>query len=227
MNKLYYIILGILLTVIISMGSILVYRSLTEKSDKRIETTSYNASKESNTLEEGTNNIDYSKEYPEEVKTDYDKEMINYFSNAKEEINSYNNTSNFDKVKSKGKEYFITMADFLFYDKDIKGVYLKDISEGTKEVLWKIFTEIDSVIIKVYPDYKDDLSSSYSVIKDVSTTTFNKALDTIKETIGEENYNKGVDIKNSAKEKTKNTYSRAKESIKNWYEKFKEDNSNE
>lgn len=227
MNKLYYIILGILLTVIISMGSILVYRSLTEKSDKTLETTSYNAAEESNTLEEGTNNIDYSKEYPEEVKTDYDKEMINYFSNAKEEINSYNNTSNFDKVKSKGKEYFITMADFLFYDKDIKGVYLKDISEGTKEVLWKIFTEIDSVIIKVYPDYKDDLSSSYSVIKDVGTTTFNKALDTIKETIGEENYNKGVDIKNSAKEKTKNTYSRAKESIKNWYEKFREDNSNE
>lgn len=227
MNKLYYIILGILLTVIISMGSILVYRSLTEKSDKTLETTSYNESKESNTLEEGSNNIDYSKEYPEEVKTDYDKEMINYFSNAKEEINSYNNTSNFDKVKSKGKEYFITMADFLFYDKDIKGVYLKDISEGTKEVLWKIFTEIDSVIIKVYPDYKDDLSSSYSVIKDVSTTTFNKALETIKETIGEENYNKGVDIKNSAKEKTKNTYSRAKESIKNWYEKFREDNSNE
>ncbi len=227
MNKLYYIILGILLTVIISMGSILVYRSLTEKSDKTLETTSYNASKESNTLEEGTNNIDYSKEYPEEVKTDYDKEMINYFSNAKEEINSYNNTSNFDKVKSKGKEYFITMADFLFYDKDIKGVYLKDISEGTKEVLWKIFTEIDSVIIKVYPDYKDDLSSSYSMIKDVSATSFNKALEVIKETIGEDNYNKGVDIKNSAKEKTKNTYSRAKESIKNWYEKFREDNSNE
>lgn len=227
MNRLYYIILGILLTVIISMGSILVYCSLTEKEDKTLETTSYNAAKESNTFDEGTNNIDYSKEYPEEVKTDYDKEMINYFSNAKEEINSYNNTSNFDMVKSKGKEYFITMADFLFYDKDIKGVYLKDISEGTKEVLWKIFSEIDSVIIKIYPDYKDDLSSSYSVIKDVSTTTFNKALETIKETIGEENYNKGVDIKNSAKEKTKNTYSKAKESIKNWYEKFREDNSNE
>lgn len=227
MNRLYYIILGILLTVIISMGSILVYCSLTEKMDKTLETTSYNMAEESNTFDEGTNNIDYSKEYPEEVKTDCDKEMINYFSNAKEEINSYNNTSNFDMVKSKGKEYFITMADFLFYDKDIKGVYLKDISEGTKEVLWKIFSEIDSVIIKVYPDYKDDLSSSYSVIKDVSTTTFNKALETIKETIGEENYNKGVDIKNSAKEKTKNTYSRAKESIKNWYEKFREDNSNE
>ena len=160
---------------------------------------------QTNNVTASNNNYDYSADYPNEVQNEADKKMINYFSSAKAELQSLNNSSSVDKVKSKGKEYFITMADFLFYGKD-----------KTKSVLWKIFGEIDGQVIKVYPNYKDDLGDAYSTIKDVSSTTYTKAMEKIKETIGEDNYNKVGDTKNNVKEKAKETYNSAKEKVSNW-----------
>ncbi len=179
---------------------------------------------QTNNVTTSNNNYDYSADYPNEVQNEADKKMINYFSSAKAELQSLNNSSSVDKVKSKGKEYFITMADFLFYGKDINGVHLTDISDKTKSVLWKIFGEVDGQVVKVYPNYKDDLGDAYSTIKDVSSTTYTKAMEKIKETIGEDNYNKVGDTKNNVKEKAQETYNSAKEKVSNWYQKFKEGN---
>lgn len=239
LNKIYYIILGILLLVIISMTSILVYRNYKQKEEtkeiklkqelkQQLEEEIAKDKEEQSTQQENINTsnytYDYSQDYPNDVQSEADKKMINYFSNAKAELQSLNNSSSVEKVKSKGKQYFITMADFLFYGKDINGVHLSDISDKTKSVLWKIFGEIDGQVIKVYPDYKDDLGDAYSTIKDVSSTTYTKAMEKIKETIGEENYNKVGDTKNTVKEKAKETYDSAKEKVSNWYQKFKEGN---
>ena len=49
-------------------------------------------------------------------------------------------------------------------------------------------------------------------------------MEKIKETIGEDNYNKVGDTKNNVKEKAKETYNSAKEKVSNWYQKFKEGN---
>ena len=223
LNKIYYILLGILLIIIISMTSILIYRNYEQKKEDKeakikeeikqeLKEEEQKNKEEQAKKEEQTNNVtasnnnyDYSADYPNEVQ-------------------NLNNSSSVDKVKSKGKEYFITMADFLFYGKDINGVYLTDISDKTKSVLWKIFGEIDGQVIKVYPSYKDDLGDAYSTIKDVSSTTYTKAMEKIKETIGEDNYNKVGDTKNNVKEKAKETYNSAKEKVSNWYQKFKEGN---
>lgn len=235
LNKIYYISLGILILIIISMTSILIYRNHEQKEEtkeaKLREEIKQELKEEQNNKEETTqtvtsndNTYDYAADYPNEVQNEADKKMINYFSSAKAELQSLNNSSSVDKVKSKGKEYFITMADFLFYGKDINGVHLTDISDKTKAVLWKIFGEIDGQVIKVYPDYKDDLGEAYSTIKDVSSTTYTKAMEKIKETIGEDNYNKVGDTKNTVKDKAKETYNSAKEKVSNWYQKFKEGN---
>ena len=242
LNKIYYILLGILLIIIISMTSILIYRNYEQKKEDKeakikeeikqeLKEEEQKNKEEQAKKEEQTNNVtasnnnyDYSADYPNEVQNEADKKMINYFSSAKAELQSLNNSSSVDKVKSKGKEYFITMADFLFYGKDINGVHLTDISDKTKSVLWKIFGEIDGQVIKVYPNYKDDLGDAYSTIKDVSSTTYTKAKEKIKETIGEDNYNKVGDTKNNVKAKAKETYNSAKEKVSNWYQKFKEGN---
>lgn len=242
LNKIYYILLGILLIIIISMTSILIYRNYEQKKEaneakikeeikQELKEEEQKNKEEQAKQEEQTNNVtasynnyDYSADYPNEVQNEADKKMINYFSSAKAELQSLNNSSSVDKVKSKGKEYFITMADFLFYGKDINGVYLTDISNTTKSVLWKIFGEIDGQVIKVYPNYKDDLGDAYNTIKDVSSTTYTKAKEKIKETIGEDNYNKVGDTKNNVKDKAKETYNSAKEKVSNWYQKFKEGN---
>ncbi len=242
LNKIYYILLGILLIIIISMTSILIYRNYEQKKEvkeakikeeikQELKEEEQKNKEEQAKQEEQTNNVttsnnnyDYSADYPNEVQNEADKKMINYFSSAKAELQSLNNSSSVDKVKSKGKEYFITMADFLFYGKDINGVHLTDISDKTKSVLWKIFGEVDGQVVKVYPNYKDDLGDAYSTIKDVSSTTYTKAKEKIKETIGEDNYNKVGDTKNNVKEKAQETYNSAKEKVSNWYQKFKEGN---
>lgn len=242
LNKIYYILLGILLIIIISMTSILIYRNYEQKKEvkeakikeeikQELKEEEQKNKEEQTKQEEQTNNVttsnnnyDYSADYPNEVQNEADKKMINYFSSAKAELQSLNNSSSVDKVKSKGKEYFITMADFLFYGKDINGVHLTDISDKTKSVLWKIFGEVDGQVVKVYPNYKDDLGDAYSTIKDVSSTTYTKAMEKIKETIGEDNYNKVGDTKNNVKEKAQETYNSAKEKVSNWYQKFKEGN---
>ena len=242
LNKIYYILLGILLIIIISMTSILIYRNYEQKKEAKeakikeeikqeLKEEEQKNKEEQAKQEEQTNNVttsnnnyDYSADYPNEVQNEADKKMINYFSSAKAELQSLNNSSSVDKVKSKGKEYFITMADFLFYGNDINGVHLTDISDKTKSVLWKIFGEVDGQVVKVYPNYKDDLGDAYSTIKDVSSTTYTKAMEKIKETIGEDNYNKVGDTKNNVKEKAQETYNSAKEKVSNWYQKFKEGN---
>ena len=112
-----------------------------------------------------------------------DTKVINYFNSAKEEIKNYINTSNIDKVKEKGKEYFITMTDFLFYNGEIKGIYLSDISTGTKDILVNICGEIDEMIIKVSPGYKETLIEKYTILNNLAETGYNNTLVKIKETI--------------------------------------------
>ena len=58
---------------------------------------------QTNNVTASNNNYDYSADYPNEVQNEADKKMINYFSSAKAELQSLNNSSSVDKVKSKGK----------------------------------------------------------------------------------------------------------------------------
>ncbi len=65
----------------------------------------------------------------------------------------------------KAKGYFISTVDFIFYDKDIKGVYFKDLTNTAKLKVIGLALKLDNLIDKHYPGYKDSLSSSYQNIK--------------------------------------------------------------
>ena len=59
-------------------------------------------------------------------------------------------------------------------------------------------------------------------MKDTVSETYNLALDKVKETIGEEEYNKIKDTKDDIKEGGKSAYEKAKDKISNWYENISE-----
>lgn len=67
--------------------------------------------------------------------------------------------------KENAKEYFIRLVDFIFYDKDINGVYFKDLTNKAKLKVISLTLKLDGIIEKYYPNYKDEISDSYKGAK--------------------------------------------------------------
>ncbi len=78
------------------------------------------------------------------------------------------NASNEDSksFKEKCRDNLVKGIDFIFYGKDIKGVYFKDLTNGAKLKAIALLLELDSLIDSKYPKYKDNLDSKYTNIKD-------------------------------------------------------------
>ncbi len=75
------------------------------------------------------------------------------------------NNKNKTSFKETAKSYFIKLVDFIFYDKDIKGVYFKDLTNKAKLTVIKLALKLDNLIEQHYPGYKEGLSSSYQNTK--------------------------------------------------------------
>ena len=97
----------------------------------------------------------------------FNNKKRNESSNRKnDEIKEYISNVDTDKIKSKGKDIFVTFVDFVFYDGEIKGITFNDLSEGMKEQLYNDFCTIDGLICMYIPDYKENISDKYSKVKD-------------------------------------------------------------
>lgn len=138
--------------------------------------------------------------------------------------------------KSDCKNVFITLVDFIFYDGEIKGITFDELSDECKQEILKEVTTIDNLIMKKFPNYKEDISSTVSkaynkaseIIKNGSENIKNFA----KDKLGEENYNEIKEFKDKVKESATNVwddikddtgelYEKAKDKVKNWYENLK------
>lgn len=89
-------------------------------------------------------------------------------SNVKNIEENLNNGS----YKEKAKEYFINAVDFIFYDKDIKGVYFKDLTAKAKLKTIELALKLDILIDKHYPSYKENISDKYQNIKSKLITLY-------------------------------------------------------
>ena len=83
----------------------------------------------------------------------------------KQENNNYSSLNNTDDNKNKAKDYFVTLIDFIFYDKPIKGRTFKELSKAAQAKAIYYTLKIDSIIDNNIPGYKDTLSDSYKVAK--------------------------------------------------------------
>lgn len=170
---------------------------------------------------------EYTTENTENISTDttestsVDEQILNIINSDKEVIEYYVSTEDIENVKKYGKEFFIKMVDFIFYDTEINGVKFNDLKEETKQEIYDTFCNIDALIMMVAPDYKENIGEKYEIVKDFTTNIYYTSLDKIKEAIGEEDYNKIKEIKDSTKEKISDGIEDAKQYIIKKYEDFR------
>ena len=150
-----------------------------------------------------------------------DTEEFDYFDQAKKEIKELIESEQVEQAKEKGKEYFITGVDFIFYDKEMNGVTFDDLTEEGKKVTLENLETIDGWIMEIAPDYKDKISEKYQVVKDFVSTTYYDVLESIKESLGEENYSAIREKKNEIKDSITSTKDKALEKVSEWYQNFK------
>lgn len=147
-----------------------------------------------------------------------DEEIKNYFNNLKDDVQKYVNEDNLEKVKDKLDQAFITMVDFIFYNREIKGTTFSDLSDTTKKEILDTAKNIDNIIIKKYPNYKVTIKGKAETVRSFLGEKLDNSKDLIKNKIGEEKYdeikNEYEDVKDKASEVKDKTLSK----IKNWYE---------
>ena len=178
-----------------------------------------------NTTEEKTTENTTEKMTTEEVTTEsksVDNEIIDNINGDKNKIELSITKEDYENVKKYGREFFIKMVDFIFYDKDINGIKFSDLKEETKQEVYSTFCDIDALIMTFSPDYKENIGEKYEIVKDFTSNVYYSSLDKIKQSIGEENYNKIGEIKDNAKEKIKEGTNNAKEYIKEKYENWRD-----
>lgn len=110
-----------------------------------------------------TNNVSSDSNNTSTNPTIYQEEdVINYFKNLESNLDK---TKNDKTISQSVKDGFITIVDFLFYNKPINGKTFKELSSSAKLQVLKIALSIDSKIEDYFPNYKDSLSSKYQSIK--------------------------------------------------------------
>ena len=150
-----------------------------------------------------------------------DTEEFDYFDQAKKEIKELIESEQVEQAKENGKEYFITGVDFIFYDKEMNGVTFDDLTEEGKKVTLENLETIDGWIMEIAPDYKDKIGEKYQVVKDFVSTTYYDVLESIKESLDEENYSAIQEKKNEIKDSITSTKDKALEKVSEWYQNFK------
>ena len=90
-------------------------------------------------------------------------DVVNYVTLLEKEVESENNL---EKFKTKFKDGFITIIDFIFYDTEIKGYKFSDLTNSAKIKIIDSALKIDNKIEEYIPNYKESISSTYNKAKD-------------------------------------------------------------
>ena len=117
-------------------------------------------SQEANTTKEESNNNNTNSNSNNKVGSE--EEIINYFKNLDNELNTSKNSNS---ITSSIKNGFVTIVDFLFYNEPIKGKTFSELSSSAKLSVLKLALSIDQKVDSYFPDYKETLSEKYNNVK--------------------------------------------------------------
>jgi hypothetical protein len=142
-----------------SINDLIINEVIDESNNPSTDIPTGTTTEDNNVLNSNLNesNIESNTEYNDDVN---ENSVIQYFDNMNDEINE----SNFEKCKTKFKDYFITGVDFIFYDKKIKGYTFNELSNEAKLKVIAILIKIDNKIEKYAPGYKESISNTGSRI---------------------------------------------------------------
>ena len=172
----------------------------------------------------------------ESINKTNDNIVLEEVENLKNNIEKILKSETVTDFKQDCKDVFVTLVDFIFYDGEIKGITFDELSDEAKQELLKEVTIIDNLIMKVFPNYKEEISNTASSAYNKASEIIKKGSENIKDfakdKLGEENYNKIKDFKDKIKDSASDVwedtktdasdlYEKAKDKVKNWYENFR------
>ena len=149
-----------------------------------------------------------------------ENDVISYFSSKEKSISKTNQE---DKtLREKAKETFVTIVDFIFYDKEIKGYTFKELTTSAKLKVIEIALSIDHKIDEYFPDYKDIIKDKYNNIKGKLAVKYLEFTSTLCEKVGEDTCNQAKEDFNNMKESFGFTWELIKELAASGSNKVKE-----
>lgn len=144
-----------------------------------------------------------------------------FFKDAKQEMIAYIESEEFETLKEKGKYYVTTGIDFIFFNQPINGIYFEQMTTELKKDIIRDVKSLDEAIMAYYPDYKEDISNKYQIASEFISEKYLDIMDSIKEYLGEENYNTVGEIKDQVKEDISKKTEEGIEYIKDLYNSWK------
>lgn len=101
-----------------------------------------------------------------------EEEILKSNENKKEEniISYFKSTS--ETNDNKLKKGFITVVDFIFYEKELNGYTFEELTTSTKLKILSIALTIDNKIEQNFPEYQQTLTSNYQEIKSKTIKTY-------------------------------------------------------
>ena len=149
-----------------------------------------------------------------------DDKIINFLNDKKDKISS-------TFTRENAKELFVTVVDFMFYDGEISGHKLDELTEESRIKVAEIVTLIEIKIEDTFPGLIDGMSDKYKDIKTNIIDNYTNLINSYCNKNGS-NCNKIKDTYNNINSKFKNTFNIVKEKINeekekldNWYKEYK------
>ena len=93
-------------------------------------------------------------------------EVISYFSNQEDYLKTAQVNQENPTIRERIKNGFVTVVDFLFYDKEIGGYTFNQLTNSAKLQVIKIALSIDHKIDEYFPNYKDSIKKGYESVKE-------------------------------------------------------------
>jgi len=148
-----------------------------------------------------------------------EEDVISYFSNREKEIK---NNQEDKTLREKVKETFVSIVDFIFYDKEIKGYTFDELTTKTKLKIIEIALSIDNKIDKYFPDYKETIKDKYIDIKGKLAVKYLEFTEKLCDSVGSDVCSQAKEDFNTMKESFGFTWELIKELAKSGSDKVKE-----
>lgn len=176
--------------------------------------------------------VEQSNEVTEANNLTADEKIITYINNFESDLENLLNKQELNTYKNKVITKFITITDFIFYDKEIEGIKFTDLKTQTKLMVVEQYQTVDQKLEKLFPNYKENIADKYDIAKAKIKEKYNEIKPVVKEDvqekIGSDNYQNLeeaiTDIKDAAevtKDVTGYIGNEVKTKVKDWYQNLK------
>lgn len=184
-----------------------------------------NSNNNSNFINENTSINSSSSNQNNNTSNASEEDVINYFQTEENQYgSSYNNQDN-ATLREKAKNGFITIIDFIFYGKEIKGYTFEGLTNTAKLKIIKIALTIDHKIEEYFPNYKTIIKDKYNDIKGKLAVKYLELTASLCDSVGEDTCNQFKEDFSNMKDSFGFTWSLIKElatsgknKVKDYYE---------